>query len=185
MLFTSVLLNLTEIQHCFLCLIFHTTPVCRDTFILRLGSLEPTAYIYSRYEFQDLLCSDANRNGRIIVKLLILLKELNTDIGVNVELITSHGMQVQNNFLEGFLLDVPLLGWDKKLPCRWRGSMLYWLQVPRWAASSWPTSAVKNNCLLNIRVSCSIFKYIENSSPSICTTFLQFLNSATTTKNCC
>lgn len=64
----SLLSSLT----CFLCLVFYTTPVCRDIFILRSGSLEPMVYICSRYEFQDLSCSDANKNGRIIVKCLIV-----------------------------------------------------------------------------------------------------------------
>lgn len=41
---------------------------------MRWDSLEPMAYIYSRYKFQDLLHSDANKNGRITVKCLILLK---------------------------------------------------------------------------------------------------------------
>lgn len=69
------------------------------------------AYIYSRYDFQDLLCSGA-KNGRIFVKCLILLKECNIDIGIgiNVILIIPHGMQVQYNFLEGSVQGVPLSG---------------------------------------------------------------------------
>lgn len=68
------------------------------------------AYVYSRYKFQDLLHPDTNKNGRITVKRLILLKECNIDIGINVTSITLHGMQVQHNFIEGSVLDVPFLG---------------------------------------------------------------------------
>lgn len=150
--------------------------------MLRSGSLEPMAYVYSRYEFHDLLCSDTSRTGRIIVKCLILLKECNMDIGINIILITPHGMQSQCNFLEGSVLDVPFLGWDKKQPSWWGRSVLRCLQALGWAASSWPTSAVIN-CFLTVWVPCGIFKCIENSSPSICTTFLQFLNSVI--KKCC
>jgi len=88
------------------------------------------AYLYSRYESQDLLCSDANKNGRIIVKCLISLKESNIYIGINVRM--SHGMQVQYNFLEGCVLEVPLTFRmvKKLLSCWWR-SMMYCLQVRR------------------------------------------------------